>query len=748
MRFFKNSRNFFRYLPIIKLEQGVRVKRKTLLSIIVSLHLIITSQAIHAQTKSDPFFETLLKIQKPLISSKALSLSVDSQGARLVDVFIKTSNMDKAIELLSSLGGQTRAIISSELLTAEIPYDALEELSSHSDVISFIEAAKPITTKNDIAMQELGGYEVLEGLDMPSGYSGKGVIIGIVDTGIDLGHNDFLDEDGNSRVLFAWDQMSDTGPSPSEISQSYGTECDTEMIADGSCPMRDTEGHGTHIAGTAAGRDETYGGVAPDANIIAVQYKSELILDGYASPVFSTTICEAAYYIFRKAEDLGRPAVVNLSLGTHIGAHDGTSLFEQCLDALVEGSSSRAIVAAAGNEKVSHPLFTGLHAGYNVEGDMGTNFIIKSLAQGNIFYLDIWMAKDSDLSFGIAVREASTGSVIGESSMVKPGEADNGLIDGKKISWQINATETASPLNGKPHVGLTIVLDNSVSNPENYTFDLLVSGSGSFDAWWYPDKSSSSVLFTNQQGDSGRGFIYVPGDNEMNVAIPATAKNIIAVGGYASRTQWDKGSGCCQVSFILHDLLPFSSSGPSADPSYTGQKPEITAPGAMIASARSSDSSSDALLDLSDGEHTLAAGTSMATPFVTGTIALMFSADPNYTFEDARRYIIQSAYSDEFTGAVPNNNWGYGKLDILAAVQTAVLGGPTGNTSSNASLSAPDSGAASSCSMIPGKILGYDMLSILISILCMAAVIWSTRKKIRTLGYQQSAKGTEQKINL
>ncbi len=421
-----------------------------------------------------------------------------------------------------------------------------------------------------------------------------------------------------------------------------------------------------------------------------------------------------------------------MSLGTHIGAHDGTSLFEQCLDALVAGSSGRAIVAAAGNEHISHTLYKGLHAGYDVSGKQATNFRIKSLEQGRIFYLDTWLTGGSAIAFGIRARDAATGKVFGTTDLIAAGDSTMGSFDGGKIQWQINAGETASPLNGRPHVGITIVLSDAVKNPQNYDFDLLLEGTGHFDAWWYPDKSSSAVLFTSTEGAAAGGYTYVAGDDRMNIAMPATAKNVIAVAGYASRTQWDKGSGCCQVSFTLDNILPFSSIGPSADPAYTGQKPEITAPGAMIASARSNDAVSDAMLNLADGTHTLAAGTSMATAFVSGTIALMFSANAAYTFEDARRYITQSAYKDSFVGAVPNNTWGFGKLDILAAVQTAVLGGPTGSTAASGSVAAPGgSSGAGSCTltMLGTSEPATHMIPALLSVLSMAAVIWTTRRK-------------------
>lgn len=714
------------------------MKKIVSVSICVLLCLIIGNKAF-ASNKVDPFFTSFFDFTETQIShTKATSVSVGGENEPMADAFIKVRDLDAAADAVELVGGQVRAIITDELFTASIPLSKLDELAVDENIV-FIEAAKPIEMRNDVAMAELNGYEVHNGLDLPEGYTGSGAIVGIVDTGIDLTHNDFQDADGNSRVVFVWDQRQTSGFGPAEINNTYGTECDPEMIADGSCPITDASGHGTHITGTAVGRDDTYGGVAPDAKIIAVRYSSELRVDGYATPIFSTTICEAAFYVFKKAQLMEMPAVVNLSLGTHIGAHDGTSLFEQCLDELVEGSSGRAIVAAAGNEHNASTMFAGIHAGYDVSGKTGSNFRIRSLSQDRIFYLDLWQAVGSSISIGIIVRNAESGEEIGATPMIAPGDASEGSFDGGNINWQINASETENALNGKPHAGITLVLAGSVSNPGVYDFDLVVDGSGSFDAWWYPDKSASAVEFTTKTGDSGEGFDYTPGDEFMGVAIPATARNIIAVGAYTSRTQWEIDGSSYRVAFDLGDVLPFSSIGPSADPDYTGQKPEITAPGAMIASARSRHAPSNPMQDLSDGEHTLEAGTSMATPFVTGTIALMFSASSAYTHEDAKQYIAESAYTDEFTGEVPNDSWGYGKLDILAAVQTAVIGGASGSAS-NPPLELPGNG----CTMMPGQALSHHMIPALFSVLSMLAVVVTARRR-KTKSYQRSAVSYQQK---
>jgi subtilisin family serine protease len=636
-----------------------------------------------SQQKVDPLlglFPASVVTTGPL---KAMAVS-----QRVYDVFVKTNDVALTKEAIEDLGGKVKIAV-GDLLTALIPESALETIADRDEVV-FIESAKPISIHNDLALKEINADQVHQGLDLPLPLTGANTIIGIVDTGIDYNHPDFQDASGSSRILYVWDQTSSGGAGPNEIDGSYGVECDKSMLESGKCPVRDESGHGTHITGTAAGRNETYGGVAPDASIIAVRYKAELGLNGgYADPVFSTTICEGAYYVFKKAEELKLPAVVNLSLGTHIGPHDGTSLFEQCLDALVEGSSGRAIVAAVGNETSSEDYFTGLHAGYDVSGNYATNFEVRSFSAGRIFYLDIWGSKGSDLSFGLEINRKTRSSTtpLERTDMIDPGSSTSGAFVDGKISYQINATETRSALNGRPHVGMAIKFSESIDKPDAYSFDLVVSGTGHFDAWWYPDKPATAVNFTSVSGTRFERT-FVPGDRKMSIAIPSTAKNVIGVAAYSTRNRWDHGTGCCQVSYKIGDLLGFSSVGPSADPATTGQKPEIAAPGAMIASARSMTSKVDDLLVMPDGDHVLMAGTSMSAPFVTGTIALLFQANPYFTYEDVEQYITESAYVDDFVGQAPNDKWGFGKLDVLAAVEKA-LGGKASSAGGNPELSLP-----------------------------------------------------------
>jgi subtilisin family serine protease len=626
---------------------------------------------------------------------KALSLSAAPPASEDTEIFIRTSDTDLTTASVIAAGGKVRAIAGS-VITASVPLNSIGDLAEGDEVL-FVEAAKPIGLSTDVAAEEIGVSEVHLGTGLPQGFTGSGVIIGIIDTGVDYDHSDFLDSEGRSRILAFWDQSRNTGTGPEELINTYGTECDADSIADGNCILGDIDGHGTHVAGIAASSDEQFRGTAPDANLIVVKYDARLDLEsGYADTLFSTKICEAAFYVFAKAEQYGMPAVVNMSLGTHIGAHDGTSLFEECLSSLTAGAAGRAMVAAAGNEYSSDSEYTGIHTGFDLTSQpVASNFEIRNATNDGIYYIDVWGSVGSDLSVALAYNQKNSDSGGSSSDFAAPGDIVSGTFMDGDIDYMINASDTESALNGKPHVGIRLYVDPGLEVSQ-YSFDLIVKGSGSFDAWLFPDKPARTIQFTSMDGSQGNGRVYVAGSRQKSVAIPATSPNIIAVGGYATRTRWTVGS----LTWIfngqqLGELLNFSSSGPSADPSFTGQKPEITAPGGMIASTKSSQASVSSQVLMDDGEHFVQSGTSMAAPFVSGTIAMMFEHNPNFTHDDVRSIIIQSAYVDTSIPATPHERWGHGKLDVLKTLELAMTTEASGVFEANGSIVAPGASTAS-----------------------------------------------------
>ena len=202
------------------------------------------------------------------------------------------------------------------------------------------------------------------------GLTGKGVLIGFVDSGIDLSHPEFLGEDGNSRVVAFWDMTQEGTPPEGFL---HGAAYTGEEIAAGLVSPAGGSGHGTAVAAVAAGRS----GVAPEASIAAVKLASAR----------TTDIMRAVKYLMDQAEEKGMPCVVNISYGTNFGSQQGQSLFEAYIDQAAQRGRS-AVVCAAGNEGSGAHHFRGqLMEGGSVDAE----FTVSTRRE--MVYLSLWMRR-------------------------------------------------------------------------------------------------------------------------------------------------------------------------------------------------------------------------------------------------------------------------------------------------------------------------------------------------------------------
>ncbi|MFQ6090949.1 MAG: S8 family serine peptidase, partial [Candidatus Bipolaricaulia bacterium] len=248
-------------------------------------------------------------------------------------------------------GAEVMATV-GEVTIARATLTQLRRLVQSPDVL-YIEAAYRLAPELDRSIPAIGA-DLLHREEPIA--TGEGVIIGNIDTGIDYEHLDFRvdrDDDGfeeSSRILYIWDQT-ETAPIGDRGAVPFGTEytqagIEADLVRgfrpdEGAVRERDDNGHGTHVLGIAAGDGSSSGtgyiGVAPQAELVAVK-----------TSFYSGDVVSGADYIFRKAEELGKPCVLNLSLGGHFGPHDGTSNFALALEGLL--GPGRVIVTSAGNE--------------------------------------------------------------------------------------------------------------------------------------------------------------------------------------------------------------------------------------------------------------------------------------------------------------------------------------------------------------------------------------------------------------
>jgi subtilisin family serine protease len=470
------------------------------------------------------------------------------------------------------------------IVTGRVPVQRLEVVRGAPTVVS-LKASQPIhpTLKFTVGAMSVAAAALPAGA-APNGASG--VVVGIIDFGCDFAHAHFLQK-GKTRILKLWDQGGIAkGDSPFGYGRVYSRgDINSALVkakpyaALGYGPQPDSafqQGtHGTHVMDIAAGNGGKAGqpGVAPKAGLVFVEVASSDIAWSGPESVKQTfgdsvQLLEAVRFVFDTAGD--QPCVCNLSLGTNGGPHDGTSLVEQGLDAIVKEKPNRAIVIAASNSQED-----GIHTTGTVpaNGSLDVKWRQRSAGGGE---LEFWYPKGRNLEVTLV---APNGTAFG------PVQAGNNLAIGKpnKIAIFISS-RLGDPNNGDNVVGIWAAAG--------------LAG----DEWTVRLRSTDGqpVDFHGwiERNDGAQASFSVPVLTHTLGSI-STGHNTIVVGSYDAR---DK----------LLSLSSFSSAGPTRD---GRNKPEIAAPGHHVMAARSR--TGDGVVRKS--------GTSMAAPAVTGLIALMLA---------------------------------------------------------------------------------------------------------------------------
>lgn len=569
----------------------------------------------------------------------------------------------------------TESIISSagNIVVIKTPIARLSEFIANEAVkkVSFGRKYKLLL---DSARKNVKADLVHSGINLPQPYTGKGVIVGIFDTGIDLLHPDFINENG-TRVLYLWDMGETVSTKPPEgfdWGREYTKqEIDTDLQ---NVLQKDRAGHGTHVAGIAVGNGRgksDYKGIAPEADIIIVNG-----LRGEGETSFSDAdILSACNYIFSKADELQKPCVINLSLGTIIGSHDGEGLLSKALSNLASEKKGRAIVAAAGNEG---ELI--IHSGGNVKAGNRYEILLypynlceyapelcPDIPNYFLFGSDIWSDIGVFDSIYVGIYSPENLEFIGEKGFavgdvagkVQIFDNNNELVGLVSISYEL--TPNSENI-------LVFISNEGLENLplEDYLWSivLVTKKDGKFDSW--------SALPIGSQFPAQTRYQRLNSDNSMTINSPADGKKIVSVGAYISKNKYANIFGDLEdwsSYFSIEELAGFSSRGPSRDGRIL---PIISAPGMLVFSALSSSVDPEYIdsttIDPS-GIYVGEAGTSMSAPIVTGAIALLFEQNPNLSVDEIIDLLKISARKDQFTGSEPNNDFGWGKLDILRLLQ-------------------------------------------------------------------------------
>jgi len=495
-------------------------------------------------------------------------------------------------------------------------------------------------------------------------YTGKGVVMGIIDTGNDIVHPDFKDTLGNTRIYRIWDQVT-------------GQFWDSTSINNNTCTHNDYDGvdHGTHVAGIAAGNGlalNMYAGVAPEATIVAVA-------SDFNAPNWLSTVVDATDYIFKVADSLNMPCVINASIGQYFGSHDGTDPASKLIDSIVNYKPGRAFVAAAGNAG-----FFNWHVNQVVDADTSFTWLkynsSSSLGFGSVFY-EIWADtvdfNNVDYAFGANLPNG-TYEERGRTSFFNIKNRLGLFTDTiKNGTNNLAIVQTYGELQDDKYL-LQVLLNEPDSN--SYNFSILSTGNGMFDFWSTSLLGTSDIVENNLPTTTQYPPIQhytKPDSSQTMVSSFQCNPNLIAVANFVNRkTYLDVDTILRVISETPGQKGPSSSIGPNRRGVL---KPDIGATGdytmgpnsAAVITANMNAGPIARERVAYGGMHRRNGGTSMASPVVAGTVALYLEKCPNATMVEIKNAILNTAKQDTFTGVVPNPIFGYGKIDAFAVLNNS-----------------------------------------------------------------------------
>lgn len=671
------------------------MKKVILLSLTAALAL-----SASAQSKFSTSTRQIIESWQASVESRAGMKSVAKEirpleaDADNITVMVMLHSEDDA-ETLSAAGFDVVSVYGTVALVNS-PIADLERMAGLPQVIEISagEENRPMLSKARPASEVT---PVLAGTDLPKAFDGTGVVCGLMDTGLDPNHVNFRDADGTGDTRVKAVYVLSASTSTTAAVTSYTTPA---RIAQFTTENSD-QTHGTHVLGIMSGAYKgagVYGTLSTSGN--AMQGKKNIPYYGVApgsdivvccGSLYDPCILRAAELVMDYAEQNHKPAVLNISLGSNTGPHDGTTSFNTALAAL----GKRGIICvSSGNEgedpvyifkqftagstevKTFIPLTNGAYTGrYEVYGRNATvfplQFVVYDTTDSKIVYSYNLNRNLAGGSYGIGSSAYSNYSDIDETP-----DAFDAVMTGYVKLWS-----NVSTTNNRYNVTISL---SCTPKDSRYVAGLVCTGT-----------AGSIVEFYSGTGFTSRGIAgWTNGTPNNSANNLACGDNVLAIGSYTSRNSWPNYGGglvwlasnqtYAETYYPVGKISPFSSYGQEINGKNI---PTICAPGCYLVSSISTPYFNKAgLVNASVvgvAESTIAntettrqnywdgmMGTSMASPFAAGVCALMLQADPTLTFDKVHDILTSTAVRDEdVTSATNQVQWGAGKVDALAAVK-------------------------------------------------------------------------------
>ncbi|MGM9813162.1 MAG: S8 family serine peptidase [Muribaculaceae bacterium] len=581
--------------------------------------------------------------------------------------FIKISDENVTAEL-KRLGVKINCRF-GDIITVQIPVSKFTEVSKLAQV-KYMQLAQRMSVCNFNArsMSYVDDVHLAKGINRS--YTGKDVIVGMVDVGIDFNSVEFGDGKGGSRVKSVYLPCVEGG-STSVIDgeelpgSSYSTpEAIAALTTD--CT---TMSHGTHTTTTAAGSykgNDCYG-VATDADLVLCAMPEEELTD--------VNIANSIAYIFDYADRVGKPAVINMSLSSNCGPHDGTSMLSQAMAAIT--GKGKICVLSVGNDAT---LRTKVSKQFNADSELLCTFFENLYARYCILGdCDMWADSQRPFKAQFVIYDKRQKAFAYESAWYEASSSDGSVVE---LNFD-EIDEVKEIYTGK--VCFSSGIGNN-GNMELYTsFDVKAvcdadeAGNYYMGMRFSADEGATLTGWTN----TGTGMVsygiegWVYGTSDGNISDLVTGDGVISVGAYCSCTSVSTIGGNIEYNGrVLGDIAYFSSYGKDMN---GVSRPTVTAPGYVtvsclnrfdtVATASISDKTYSQDIDDSTYLWGMMYGTSQSAPVVAGAVALWLEAKAELTPDDVKLILEQSSTRDEFVEQGNPDKWGYGKLNALKGLQ-------------------------------------------------------------------------------
>ena len=559
--------------------------------------------------------------------------------------------------------GITPNAVHDGFATARVTREELRILAQTA-AVSRVEVSTQLQPHNDEAAREVGARPLNAGAVNGTNYKGQDVLTCIIDTGIDYDHGDFYREDGTTRILSIWDQpdANDSTGTGHPSGFTYGAEYTEAEINSGNVSEEDANGHGTHVAGTAASSgnelvlDNTqstqeHRGMAPKSDVVMVK-----------TTFGGAELIDAMSYCDQVGSDEGKPVVINMSLGGHSAPHDGTSTLAQAVDNVT--GAGRIVVASAGNEGNQPIHVSGRVASGNTSTEPWTvgSYTPDTGTSNDYFLTTFWIDGTNDLEIVVTPPSGAYSDTLAATG--------TGTVTAFRDSTEgaVYIESGIGDVNGDRYFDVEVYDATSSQEPAEGTWTISITNDGSSSTTYH----GWTADFDDMPGDFDNG------NSAYSVGYPGTAASAITVGAYVHRWRWSAHDDSWYAydgnSDNRDDISSFSSRGPLRD---GAQKPDIAAPGQGMISALSMDSAPPSAYVVQGGKHRLLQGTSMSAPTVAGAVALLLQEDATLTPSEVKTLLTDNAREDSYVttyGATPNTTFGAGKLDVLRAM-TDLLNG-------------------------------------------------------------------------